>query len=68
MLYNLYVCYPTDMREEADDRIEESMSGITWDLAVIEVLRWNKFDLDRILQNENRLQDHKFSRIQEPER
>ena len=50
------------------DRIEESMSGITWDLAVIEVLRWNKFDLDRILQNETKQLVHSPSIHQDIDR
>ena len=50
------------------DRIEESMSGITWDLAVIEVLRWNKFDLDRILQNETKQLVHNPSIHQDIDR
>ena len=50
------------------DRIEESMSGITWDLAVIEVLRWNKSDLDRILQNETQQSYRKLSKIHDYDR
>ena len=50
------------------DMIEESTSGITWDLAVIEVLRWNRSELDRILQNESRHPDHPLSKIQDIER